>query len=104
DRVSSTGQCPGGSSGPWPGGGCWGCGEGGAQGGRQRRARDQTPGRLGVRGRAPAGITGQVQPWSGRVIYIGRDGTVEMSVADAQPLIRSGWTKLEEWTREDEEV
>jgi len=57
-----------------------------------------------VRLRAPAGITGQVQPLSGGVIDIGPDGTVEMSAADAQPLINSGWTKLAEWTSDDEEV
>jgi len=27
-----------------------------------------------------------------------------MSAADAQPLIRSGWTKLAEWTSDDEEI
>jgi hypothetical protein len=68
------------------------------------RESDKNPERFRVRLRAPVGISGQVQPLSGRIIDIARDGTVEMSAADAQPLIRSGWTKLEEWTREDEEV
>ena len=70
----------------------------------RNRDRDRNAERFRVRLRAPAGITGQIQPRSGRVIYIGPDGTVEMSAADAQPLIRLGWTKLAEWTSEDEEV
>src|SRR5215472_9981257 len=72
--------------------------------GRRKQERDQNPERFRVRLRAPAGITGQVQPLSGRIIDIGPDGTVEMSAADAQPLINSGWTKLAEWTSDDEEV
>ena len=71
---------------------------------RRQQARDQNPERFRVRLRAPAGITGQVQPRSGRVINIAPDGTVEMSATDAQPLIGSGWNKLAEWTSDDEEV
>jgi len=39
-----------------------------------------------------------VQTFSGRHLYIGPDGTVEMSAEDAKYLIRDGWTKLAEWT------
>jgi hypothetical protein len=32
----------------------------------------------------------------------GLDGTIEMSAEDAQFYIRDGWTKLAEWTTEEE--
>jgi hypothetical protein len=54
-----------------------------------------------VRLRAPAGL-GSVQTFSGRQINVGLDGTIEMSADDAQYFIRDGWTKLAEWTTEDD--
>ena len=45
-----------------------------------------------VRLRAPHG-TSCVQTFSGRLLHIGSDGTVEMSAEDAQYLLRAGWTK-----------
>ena len=104
DQVDSTAQFLDWFKRPFPGQGCREFWRMLAQEAEQCRERDQNPERFRVRLRAPAGITGQVQPWSGRVIYIGPDGTVEMSAADAQPLIGSGWTKLAEWTSDDEEV
>jgi hypothetical protein len=53
-----------------------------------------------VRLRAPPSV-GSVQTFSGRHLNIGPDGTVEMSAEDAEYLIRAGWTKIAEWTRED---
>jgi hypothetical protein len=46
-----------------------------------------------VRLRAPHG-TSCVQTFSGRQLYIGSDGTAEMSADDAQYLLRAGWTKI----------
>src|SRR5947208_278632 len=46
-----------------------------------------------VRLEAPPGI-GAVQTFSGRHITIGEDRIVEMTAADADCLIRAGWTKL----------
>jgi hypothetical protein len=43
-----------------------------------------------------------VQTFSGRHIKVGPDGTIEMSADDAQYQIRQGWTKLAEWTRDEE--
>jgi hypothetical protein len=51
-----------------------------------------------VRLRAPQG---SVQTFSGRHLYIGPDGTVEMSAEDAKYPIRDGWTKLAEWSCDD---
>jgi hypothetical protein len=34
-------------------------------------------------------------------LTVSPDGTVEMSAEDAEYLIRAGWTKIAEWTRED---
>ena len=48
-----------------------------------------------VRLEAPPGI-GSVQTFSGRRITIGEDRIVEMSTADADCMIRAGWTKLAE--------
>ena len=48
-----------------------------------------------VRLKAPAGI-GSLQTLSGKHITIGPGGIVELSAADAEPLIRIGWTKLAE--------
>jgi predicted phage terminase large subunit-like protein len=104
DQVDSTAQFLDWFKRPFPSQGCFELWRMSAQEAEQCRERDQNPERFRVRLRAPAGITGRVQPWSGRIIDIGRDGTVEMSAADAQPLIRSGWTKLAEWTSDDEEV
>ena len=56
--------------------------------------------RYRVRLQAPHGI-GSVQTFSGRRTDVGPDGTIEMSVDDAQYLIRAGWTKLAEWTSDD---
>src|SRR5262249_44704341 len=67
----------------------------------QRRARNQNPKRFRVRLQAPPGI-GAVQTFSGLHINIGPDGTVEMSAEDAQYLIRAGWTKLAEWTIDED--
>jgi hypothetical protein len=53
-----------------------------------------------VRLRAPSGL-GAVQTFSGLHLNIGPDGTVEMSAEDAEYLIRAGWTKLAEWSREE---
>jgi hypothetical protein len=36
-----------------------------------------------------------------QTINVGPDGTIEMSADDAQYLIRAGWTKLAEWTRDE---
>jgi hypothetical protein len=49
---------------------------------------------------APSGM-GAVQTFSGRHINVSPDGTIEMSADDAQYLIRAGWTKLAEWTRDE---
>ena len=50
--------------------------------------------------RAPPGI-GAVQTSSGLHHNIGPEGPVEMSAEDAEYLIRAGWTKIAEWTREE---
>jgi len=42
-----------------------------------------------------------VQTFSGRHINVSPDDTIEMSADDAQYLIRAGWTKLAEWTRDE---
>jgi len=57
--------------------------------------------RCRVRLRAPPGI-GAVQTSSGQHLTVGRDGTVEMWAADAQFLIPAGWTKLAEWTTDED--
>ena len=43
-----------------------------------------------------------MQTSSGQHLTVGRDGTVEMSAADAQFLIPAGWTKLAEWTTDED--
>jgi len=65
--------------------------------------RDGQPGldRCRVRLRAPPGV-GAVQTFSGQHLTVGRDGTVEMWAADAQPLIPAGWTKLAERTPDED--
>jgi hypothetical protein len=50
--------------------------------------------------RAPPGL-GAVQTFSGRHLSIGPEGPVEMSAEGAEYLIRAGWTKIAEWTREE---
>jgi hypothetical protein len=55
-----------------------------------------------VRLQAPPAI-GSVQTLHSRQhLTVGLDGTVEMWAEDAQYLIRDGWTKLTEWTTEEE--
>jgi hypothetical protein len=44
---------------------------------------------------------GAVQTFSSRHINVSPDGTIEMFADDAQYLIRAGWTKLAEWTRDE---
>jgi hypothetical protein len=59
----------------------------------ETRRGQPTPGRL-VRLRAPAGV-GAVQLLSGVHRNIGADGTVEMTDADAAPLLRAGWVRAD---------
>ena len=66
----------------------------------ERRQNPENPERYRVRLQAPSGM-GSVQTFSGRHINVGPDGTIEMSADDAQYLIRAGWTKLAEWTRDE---
>jgi predicted phage terminase large subunit-like protein len=66
----------------------------------ERRQNPENPERYRVRLLAPLGL-GSVQTFSGRHINVGPDGTIEMSADDAQYLIRDGWTKLAEWTRDE---
>jgi predicted phage terminase large subunit-like protein len=58
------------------------------------------PERYRIRLLAPPGM-GSVYTFSRRTINVGPDGTIEMSADDAQYLIRAGWTKLAEWTRDE---
>jgi predicted phage terminase large subunit-like protein len=64
------------------------------------RQNPENPERYRVRLQAPSGM-GSVQTFSGRHINVSPDGTIEMSADDAQYMIRQGWTKLAEWTRDD---
>src|SRR6516225_12347223 len=57
--------------------------------------------RCRVRLRAPPDI-GAVQTFLGQHLAVGRDGTVEMWAEDAQYLIPAGWTKLAEWTTDED--
>jgi predicted phage terminase large subunit-like protein len=66
----------------------------------ERRQNPENPERYRVRLQAPCGM-GSVQTFSGRHINVSPDGTIEMSADDAQYLIREGWTKLAEWTRDE---
>ena len=66
----------------------------------ERRQNPENPERYRVRLQAPSGM-GSVQTFSGRHINVSPDGTIEMSADDAQYLIRAGWTKLAEWTRDE---
>jgi len=52
---------------------------------------------------SPSGATGigAVQTFSGRHLTVSPDDTVEMSAEDSEYLIRAGWTKLAEWSREE---
>jgi len=60
--------------------------------------REVTYGRL----QAPPGI-GAVQTLHSRQhLTVGLDGTVEMWAEDAQYFIRDGWTKLAEWTTDED--
>jgi predicted phage terminase large subunit-like protein len=67
----------------------------------ERLRKPENPERFRVRLQAPPGL-GAVQTFSGRHINVGLDGTIEMSAEDAQFYIRDGWTKLAEWTTEEE--
>ena len=66
----------------------------------ERRQNPDNPERYRVRLLAPPGM-GSVYTFSRRTINVGSDGTIEMSADDAQYLIRAGWTKLAEWTRDE---
>jgi predicted phage terminase large subunit-like protein len=66
----------------------------------ESRQNPENPERHRVRLQAPSGM-GSVQTFSGRHINVSPDGTIEMSADDAQYLIREGWTKLAEWTRDE---
>src|SRR5215467_1630694 len=69
---------------------------------RMNAERRQRPTRSWVRLQAPPGI-GSVQTLHSRQhLIVGLDGTVEMWAADAQYFIRDGWTKLAEWTTEED--
>jgi predicted phage terminase large subunit-like protein len=67
----------------------------------ERRQNPENPERYRVRLQAPSGGMGSVQTFSGRHINVSPDGTIEMSADDARYLIRAGWTKLAEWTRDE---
>ena len=67
----------------------------------ERRQNPENPERYRVRLQAPSGGMGSVQTFSGRHINVSPDGTIEMSADDAWYLIRAGWTKLAEWTRDE---
>ena len=55
-----------------------------------------------MRLQAPPGI-GAVQTLHSRQhLTVGLDGTVEMWAEDAQYLIPAGWTKLAEWTTDED--
>jgi predicted phage terminase large subunit-like protein len=56
------------------------------------RRGEPRPGRL-VRLRAPRGV-GAVQTLSGLHLNVAADGTVEVSVSDAAPLLRAGWVTV----------
>ena len=66
----------------------------------ESRQNPENPERYRVRLQAPSGM-GSVQTFSGRHINVSPDGTIEMSADDAQYLIRAGWAKLAEWTRDE---
>src|ERR1700751_2430205 len=66
----------------------------------ERRQNPDNPERYRVRLLAPPGM-GSVYTFSRRTTNVGPDGTIEMSADDAQYLIRAGWTKLAEWTRDE---
>jgi predicted phage terminase large subunit-like protein len=67
----------------------------------ERLRKGKNPRRFRVRLQAPPGL-GAVQTFSGRHINVGLDGTIEMWAEDAQYYIRDGWTKLAEWTTDEE--
>ena len=68
-----------------------------------RQANEQrTPRRRSrVRLQAPHGI-GQVCTFSGALLTVREDGTVDMSAEDAEYLIRQGWPKLAEWETDED--
>jgi hypothetical protein len=66
----------------------------------ERRQNPENPERYRVRLLAQLGL-GSVYTFSRRTINVGPDGTIEMSADDAQYVIREGWAKLAEWTRND---
>ena len=55
--------------------------------------RGQTPGPP-VRLRAPRGIS-HVQPLGGPIRCVAADGTVELTEAEAAPLLRAGWVRVD---------
>ena len=55
-----------------------------------------------VRIQLPPGQSQRVALVTGGGTAVGRDGTVEMWAADAQFLIPAGWTKLAEWTTDED--
>jgi hypothetical protein len=63
--------------------------------------RFRNPERFRVRLAVPPDVS-SLQTFSGRHINVGPDPTVEMSADDAQYLIRAGWTKLAEWTSDEQ--
>src|SRR6266513_1190848 len=86
DQVDSTAQFLDWCNKPMP---CWGIYELT----RRQAEKLKPPEPVYVRLEAPPGI-GAVQTLSGRHITIGEDRIVEMTAADADCLIRAGWTKL----------
>jgi len=55
--------------------------------------RGQTPGPP-VRLRVPRGIS-QFQPLGGPIRCVAADGTVELTEAEAAPLLNAGWARVE---------
>ena len=43
-----------------------------------------------------------MQTFSGQHINVSLDGTIEVSAEDAQYFVRDGWSKLAEWTTEED--
>ena len=61
----------------------------------ERYRNPDNPERFRVLLEGPIGAS--VQTFSGRLLHIRSDGTVEMSPEDAQYLLRTGWTKIAQW-------
>jgi hypothetical protein len=95
DQVDSTAQFLDWFKRPFPGQGIYQLYQRDDERGRRRT-------RSWVRLQAPPGI-GSVQTLHSRQhLTVGLDGTVEMWAEDAQYYIRDGWTKLAEWTTEED--